>query len=328
MGEQAQVDLGSGARTTPRSTALRPTPADPGAGHLHVEDRVLHRLLPHRGQVEGGGLVERAHQTEDPGGVGADVGDQRVEGDGVAGPLAHLDRLVPVHQRDHLAQLDLEAAGIDPQGLDPGHQAGHLAVVVGAEDVDDPVEAPDQELVAVVGQVAGQVGGVPVGLAEDPVAGVAQLGGPEPGGAVLLEDEAPARPAGRWSRRRPRSPRWRPGCTTRRRRCPPRPGWPGCGRGSARPPTARRRSRRRGRRSRRPARSRTRPGSRPRGPGRPWRRASRLSPRRADLAAGVVDVVLAAHPVARPGPAPGPGRRRSSPTSRCPHGSGRWGWRR
>ena len=113
-----------------------------------------------------------------------------VEGDGVAGPLAHLDRLVAVHQGDHLAELDLEAAGVDAEGLDPGHQAGHLAMVVGAEHVDHPVESADQELVAVIGEVAGQVGGVAVGLAQHPVAGVAQLGGPEPGGAVLLEDQA------------------------------------------------------------------------------------------------------------------------------------------
>ena len=113
-----------------------------------------------------------------------------VEGDGVAGPLPHLHRLVPVHQGDHLAELDLEATRVHAEGLDAGPQAGHLAVVVGTEDVDDPVEPADQELVAVVGEVTGQIGGVAVGLAQHPVAGVAELGGPEPGGAVLLEDQA------------------------------------------------------------------------------------------------------------------------------------------
>ena len=234
----------------------------------------------------------------------------------------------PSIERDHLAQLDLETAGIDPEGLDTGHQAGHLAVVVGAEHVDHPVEPPDQELVAVVGQVAGQIGGVPVRLAQHPVAGVAELGGPEPGGPVLFEHQSLVGQVARWSRRRPRSPRSRPGCTTRRTRSRPRPGWPGSARGSGPPPTARPRSRRRARRRRPPARSRTPPGSRPRAPSRRARRASRLIPEGPDLASGVVDVVLAADLVARIGPAPGPGRRRSSPTIRCPRGWGRWGWPR
>ena len=248
--------------------------------------------------------------------------------DGVAGPLAHLDRLVTVHQRDHLAELHLEAPGVDAQGLDAGLQAGHLAVVVGPEHVDDPVEPPHQELVAVIGQVAGEVGGVAVGLAQHPVTAVPQRSGPEPRGAVLLEDQALDRPAERWSRPPRRSPRWRPGCTTRRRRCPPRPGWPGCGRGSAPPPTAR-------------------PSVTSSGPSYDRGQLGDVLPRvatlghvtaapsgqqalaqRPDLAAGVVHVVLAADLVARLGPGPGPGRRRSSPTSRCPHGSVRWGWPR
>ena len=58
-------------------------------------------------------------EAEDAGGVGADVGDHGVEVDGVAGPLAHLDRLVAVHQRDHLAELDLEARRVDARGPRP-----------------------------------------------------------------------------------------------------------------------------------------------------------------------------------------------------------------
>ncbi len=62
-------------------------------------------------------------------------------------------------------------------------------MVVGTEDVDYPVEAADEELVAVVGQVARQVGGVSVLLAEHPIAGVAEFGRPEPGLPILFEDE-------------------------------------------------------------------------------------------------------------------------------------------
>ena len=279
MGEEREVDLGQRGPLHPALDRLAAHAADAGAGHLHVEDRVVHRLLPDRGQIEGAGLVERGHQAEDPGGVGADVGDQGVEGDGVAGPLAHLHGLVPVHQRDHLAELDLEPVRVDAEGLDAGHQAGHLAVVVGAEHVDDPVEAAHEELVPVVGEVAGQVGGVAVRLAQHPVADVAQLGGPEPGGTVLLEDQALVGQEG--DGLVDRTALLDGGLAVplvehdahRGQRGPDVLEDP------ARPPTARPRSRRRARRRWRPARSRTRPGSRPSGTGSPWRRASRLSPR-------------------------------------------------
>src|SRR5690606_27169154 len=97
-------------------------------------------------------------------------------------------------QGHHLADADLEAVLVDAEGGDAGLQAGHLALVVGAPDVDDPVEAPDQELVAVVGDVAGQVGVVAAllgRLAQHPLApGVAVGAGVEPDGAVLLPHEA------------------------------------------------------------------------------------------------------------------------------------------
>ena len=62
MGEQRQVHLGQRGPHDAALGRLAAHPADAGAGHLHVEDRVLDRLLAHRGQVEGGGLVERAHR--------------------------------------------------------------------------------------------------------------------------------------------------------------------------------------------------------------------------------------------------------------------------
>ena len=45
-------------------------------------------------------------------------------------------------------------------------QAGHMAVVVGAPDVDGLVKAADLQLVAVVGDVGGEVGVEAVGAAE------------------------------------------------------------------------------------------------------------------------------------------------------------------
>ena len=191
VGEKGEVDGGERRPGHPELVSLAAHPTDAGTGHLDVEDRVLHRLLPHHRQVEGAGLVERCHQAQDAGGVGADVGDQRVERDGVAGPLPHLHGGVPIHQRHHLSELDLEPSRVDAERLDPSHQTGHLPVMVGAEHVDHPVEATDEELVTVVGEVPGQVGGITVGLAQDTIAAVTQFGGTEPGGSVQLEHQAP-----------------------------------------------------------------------------------------------------------------------------------------
>ena len=101
--------------------------------------------------------------------------------------------LLPLEDRDHLAELDLEAVGVDAHRLHACFQARNLPLVVGTEDVDDPVETAHEEFVAVVGEVSAEVGDVAVGLHEHPVPRVAELARPEPGGPVLLVDEA-ARP--------------------------------------------------------------------------------------------------------------------------------------
>jgi len=68
-------------------------------------------------------------------------------------------------------------------------QAGDGAVVVGSPDVDGMIEAP-LDLVEEVGGVRHEIGGPAVGADEDAVAVVAELGGTEPDGAVLLEGDA------------------------------------------------------------------------------------------------------------------------------------------
>ncbi len=73
-----------------------------------------------------------------------------------------------------------------------GHHAADVAVVVGAEHVDGHVGGVGLAvaLVAVVGDVGGEVGVVAVGFDDDAVLVVAVVGGGEPGGAVLLVDVA------------------------------------------------------------------------------------------------------------------------------------------
>ena len=83
------------------------------------------------------GAWSRERRGQEAHDVGPDVVDQVVEVDGVAEPLAD----PAAGQGHHLADPDLEAALLDAQGLDPGQEAGHLALVVGAPDVDDAVVA-------------------------------------------------------------------------------------------------------------------------------------------------------------------------------------------
>ena len=75
------------------------------------------------------------------------------------------------------------------QGLGRGLEAGDIAVVVGPPDVHHQVEAL-LEFEQVVGHVRGEVGGGAVAAPHHPVLFVAELGGLEPQGAVLLIEEA------------------------------------------------------------------------------------------------------------------------------------------
>ena len=72
-----------------------------------------------------------------------------------------------------------------PEHLRERLQARDVAVVVGAEHVDEPV-VPPRELAANVGRVLGEVGRRPVGADEDAVLVVAVAGRPRPDRAVLL----------------------------------------------------------------------------------------------------------------------------------------------
>ena len=80
-------------------------------------------------------------------------------------------------------------SGLVAERLRHRHQAADIAVVVGAEHDDVCVEAA-LALVEVVAEVARDVGGLAVGADDDAVAVVAELGGAQPDGAVLLEDVA------------------------------------------------------------------------------------------------------------------------------------------
>ena len=87
------------------------------------------------------------------------------------------------------------SSGSWPSACMAAFMRGDVAVVVGAPDVDQQVEAPG-ELVAVVGDVGEQVGELAVALDQHPVLVVAEVGGAQPHRAVLRRRPRRAR-AGR-----------------------------------------------------------------------------------------------------------------------------------
>ena len=90
-----------------------------------------------------------------------------MEGDGLAGTLGHPDHLAVPQQLHQLHEHDIQPLGaIKAQRVQCALQAGHMAVMVGAPDVDDLVEAPDSELIAVIGDIRGEIGVEAVGPAE------------------------------------------------------------------------------------------------------------------------------------------------------------------
>ena len=130
-----------------------------------------------------------AHQGV-AGRIDADGIHEVFERDDGAGALRHAHRLAVLQQVDLLADQDLEVdVGHVAERRRHRHQALHVAVVVGAEQDDVALEAA-LALVEVVGEVAGDVGGLAVLLDDHAVFVVAELGGAQPGRAVGLEDVA------------------------------------------------------------------------------------------------------------------------------------------
>ena len=93
--------------------------------------------------------------------------------DEVAAALRHLRPLAAFDDVDQSHDQRLEARRVGAEAGDRGPQSGDVAVVVGAEHVDQAVEAALQ-LVPVVGDVGGEVGRFAVGADQHPVLVVAE----------------------------------------------------------------------------------------------------------------------------------------------------------
>ena len=141
--------------------------ADPGVGVLDIVDGVVVVGLDGLVQVEVDAAAGLVHIEEEACAVDGHFLQQVGQGDGVAGALGHPDGLAVLHQVDHLHQDHVQAAAVQADGVHGALHAGDVAVVVGAPDVDGLVKAALRQLVVVVGDVGGKVGGDAVGADQD-----------------------------------------------------------------------------------------------------------------------------------------------------------------
>ena len=158
--------------------------AQAGVGVLDVIHRVLVALALGEVEVEIQVLVGLAQHVEEAAGVVADLVAQLAQGDELAGAGGHRRLLAVAVEHRELHQRHVELLGRQAQRLQGALHAGDVAVVVGAPDVDDAVEAA-LVLVGVVGDVGGEVGEQAVLTLDHAVLLVAEGGRAEPLGAVL-----------------------------------------------------------------------------------------------------------------------------------------------
>ena len=144
-----------------------------GVGVLHIEDRVVLRLLGDLGEVEIERLVVPPRQHDEAKDVLADLVDDFAQGDERPGALRHAHRHALVEQIHQLADLDVERSGAVGQRLHRRLHALDIAAVIGAPDVDHLVEAAPH-LVAMIGDVGREIGPGAVRFLERPVDFVAE----------------------------------------------------------------------------------------------------------------------------------------------------------
>ncbi len=157
---------------------------------LHVEHRVVVAARDEQVEVEGERAVDGVADERVPRGVDADLVDEVLERDHVAGPLGQPDLLAAL---DHLDELTDEHLDVDVRVVAgarrDGAQPVDVAVVVGTEEVDADVVAA-VALVDVVRRVAGEVRELAVAADEDPVLVVVEVRRAQPHRAVGLEHVA------------------------------------------------------------------------------------------------------------------------------------------
>ena len=121
---------------------------DPRVRVLHVVDGVLHRLRRDDVEVEGLRGVDALQQEREPRDVGIDLVEDVGERDDVAGALATCrTSLAAAHELHELAEQHLGLGRrAEAERLHARLERLHLAVVVGAPDVDEVRPSPRANL--------------------------------------------------------------------------------------------------------------------------------------------------------------------------------------
>src|SRR2546422_762394 len=170
---------------------LRENAAHPRVRGLHVVHRVVAGFALGEVEIEVEVLVAFAQHVEKARRVVPHLLAQLAQRDEFARALAHRHFLAVAVEHGELHQRDLEPARVQAESLERSLHARHVAVVVGAPDVDHAVEAA-LELVEVVGDVGGEISVLAVLAPHHPVLLVAERARSKPQCAALLE-QVPAR---------------------------------------------------------------------------------------------------------------------------------------
>ena len=161
-------------------------PGNPGVRVLDVVDGVLLAPFARKVDVDVDRLVVSARNEVPARRVDADLVHELVEEYDVAAPLGGLLRLSALDDVDELVDQRLELLRVVAEHRGRRFQPWDIAVVVGAEDVDQPVEAAFK-LVAHVRDIRGVVEVAAVGRAlERSVLVVAERAGSRPERSLRL----------------------------------------------------------------------------------------------------------------------------------------------
>ena len=145
--------------------------ADAGVGVLDIVDRIF-AVVAHsqvKVEIQSGGAF--ALVEEETCGINGHFVQQVGQGDGLAGTLAHTHRFAVAHQVDHLHQHNIQLGAVQANGVHGTLHAGYMAVMVGTPNVDGTVKTAHGQLVVMVGDVGGKIGGNAVGAYQNFVFG-------------------------------------------------------------------------------------------------------------------------------------------------------------
>ena len=133
-------------------------------GILHIIHRVVRRLPLGQLNIEVHLAVSRTGQKEETAGIRAYLLYQLPQRHNIASPLGCPHYLLPPPQGDELVDYYLQLFRVTSQGLHHRLHSRDMPLVVRAPDINHQVELPLQELVVMVGNIRGEIGGRAIAL--------------------------------------------------------------------------------------------------------------------------------------------------------------------